>query len=247
MIITFSMSCIALWFAAKLCGLFVTCFLIVTHQIQAFESVWTKLPGSHVSSTGSCQFDFPNWDEHKLNFTLQVKLQLACCVCSHGFPKFQSDAFMSWALPLLKVPTEPLSSFSFSSVLVAFILSSCGFTCLTLVSPSAPHWRLPFSLADNYCHLHNLTYAWRYWWPAAAPQQELAKKVKAFSQWASAELKDNILFLQILPSKKKKQLWSTSSNCITHVWDYYNTPSLNLLLWFWGQGKEDFLFTCLCF
>lgn len=66
MIITFSMSCIALWFAAKLCGLFVTCFLIVTHQIQAFESVWTKLPGSHVSSTGSCQFDFPNWDEHKV-------------------------------------------------------------------------------------------------------------------------------------------------------------------------------------
>lgn len=49
---------------------------------------------------------------------------------------------------------------SHSLILVFFLpLPPCfppphGCTRMTLISPSGPHWGLPLSSADNYCHLH---------------------------------------------------------------------------------------------
>lgn len=54
--------------------------------------------------------------------------------------------------PLLQCvfPVSTLYLCCFSSPYPPF----CDSTCVTLVLPSGPHWGLPLSSADNYCHLH---------------------------------------------------------------------------------------------
>ena len=54
--------------------------------------------------------------------------------------------------PLHRVPN--VSLFFPSSTFILFFSAPCGYACVTLVSPSGPHWGLRLSSADNYCHLH---------------------------------------------------------------------------------------------
>lgn len=83
---------------------------------------------------------------------------------SFDFSQLQNEASISWVLPRnIGGALCPLMRFSsllpppfilvFSTLILA-PLAPCGCTCVTLVSPSGPHWGLPLSSADNYCHLH---------------------------------------------------------------------------------------------
>lgn len=49
---------------------------------------------------------------------------------------------------------SPFSAFVFVYSISLYSPLPALCTCTTLVSPSGPHWGLPLSPADNYCHLH---------------------------------------------------------------------------------------------
>lgn len=137
-----------------------------THYVhRLWASTWHA---GHMSSTGRVGC---TGSRHFYNITLfqssqcdiyHTDLIITCCFSFFWFLTASKWGFIELYQPATQGTSYVYRAFTFSLFCLCLglfyltlfppYLHIC--TCMTLVWPSGPHWGLPLSPADNYCHLH---------------------------------------------------------------------------------------------